>query len=49
MEDSIAEFISWRNNNGGIISILFSALTSLVSITAIVVSIRTARFIICQQ
>lgn len=37
------EFISWCNDNVGFISLLLSALTLLVSIIAIIVSIHTAR------
>lgn len=39
----MVDFIDWCNNNVGFISIVLSALTILVSIIAIVVSIRTAR------
>lgn len=37
------EFISWCNANVGFVSLLLSALTLLVSIIAVIVSIHTAR------
>ena len=39
----IEEIITWCNSNNGFATILLSALTLLVSIIAIIVSIRTAR------
>lgn len=39
----IKEIITWCNSNNGFATILLSALTLLVSIIAIIVSIRTAR------
>ncbi len=39
----LAEVIQWCNDNAGFATIVLSALTLLVSIIAIIVSIRTAR------
>lgn len=39
----VKEIINWCNSNNGFATILLSALTLLVSIIAIIVSIRTAR------
>lgn len=39
----MTEFLNWCNSNVGFVSVLLSALTLLVSVIAVVVSIQTAR------
>lgn len=39
----MTEFLNWCNSNVGFVSVLLSALTLLVSVIAVVVSIHTAR------